>query len=120
MLGCAALSPVPHEPAHLDLAPLAPEFALELLRQLERVLGRSVLAPVVDDQDLIASSLDLSCVRRGRVARGRQWALLEVLHRGAEHDGEALALVVCRDDDGQLQGGILVCWIGEERKRERG
>lgn len=103
----AALAPVAHEAAHLDGPPLCAKFALDFLCELKRDVTGAVLAAVVDDEDLVAPSLDAVGEREGGRGRGGgvERARLEELDGGSEHDGEAVALVVGGDDDGEVDRG---------------
>lgn len=83
----AALARVPHELHDADLAPRRVDG------EFERELRGAVRAPVVNDDELVCAALQ----------RGPR----EVVDGVLQHAGEPLCLVVCGDDDAEVERGRI-------------
>lgn len=108
MLCCASLSAIPDQPADLDLAPLVANLVREPSSNLERLFARLVLAPVIDDQDLVRPDGGQSWRVVVVVVLGQKGPSFEKLDCASEHGLDAVRLVVRGDDDGQFEGGAVL------------
>ena len=107
MLCCASLSAIPDQPADFDLAPLVANLVREHSSNLERLFARLVLAPVIDDQDLVRPDGGQSW-RVVVVVLGQKGPSFEKLDCASEHGLDAVRLVVRGDDNGQFEGGAVL------------